>query len=171
MIFWIISFHLLCLISSVVLNQAKVWQKVIDNWFSRVPDDLLEYLLTGGTRDIPKHWISNVEVRHVFGTPIEIAMASLYTDPNETVEEFQRKHVYAFGDDRPNITQGNLEKMPYLVMQLQGMVVRDIADEYIQEHRSDFPDDEESDEYKTAMRRLDKTFLEIFDDKKESLVP
>ena len=62
-------------------------------------------------------------------------------------------------------------------MKLQGMVVKDIADEYIQEHRDKYPDNEESDEYRAAKRRLEdkletnmarlkKTFLEVFKEQK-----
>jgi hypothetical protein len=58
-------------------------------------------------------------------------------------------------------------------MKMQGVKIKDIADEYIQQHRDRFPKDEHSLEYeiekdrlearlKTNMLRLEKTINQIF---------
>ena len=96
---------------SVLQNQAKVFETLIDNCYSQITDNLLEYLLTGETRDIPNDWISNITVVPVFGETVVMALVGQYADPKVVTEEFHGKLIETFGDDRPNITQGN-RKLP-----------------------------------------------------------
>ena len=133
---------------------AMPWQIAIDNTFSIVAESLVEYLLTGKTRDVPPEAISKVEVLTVAGFEVVRAMAGPYANHEEIAKEFLDKLNETYGE-KPNITQGYLDTADYLLMKIQGIGIKDIADEYIQRHRNQFAENPESDEYREEKRRLE----------------
>ena len=166
-----------------VMHLAAPWQKVIDNFYSVASDLIFEFVFSGEYQEVPQDWISKVLVVPILGEDVVMAMANGFSDPEQIAGEFRRVFDETFGDNRLNITEGNLATAPYLIKKLQGMVIKDIADDYIQEHRSEFPDDEELDDYKakkrlleerldTGIRRLLKMIDKVFPDKNlENSVP
>jgi hypothetical protein len=155
---------------------ATPTQVAIDNIYVAITDILMEFLLTGENREFPPDLISSVSIQPYFGETVVMAMANQLTDPDEITMAFRQKLDEAFGADRPKITKGNLDTARYLAMKMQGIKIKDIADEYIQQHRDNFPEDEHSTEYATAkehlehrlktnMLRLEKTINEIFREK------
>ena len=133
---------------------AMPWQIAIENTFSLVAESLVEYLLTGITRDVPQDAISKVEVLNVFGFEIVRAMAGPYANHEEIAKEFLDKLNEIYGD-KPNITQGYLDTADSLLMKIQGIPIKDIADEYVQRHPDDFLENPETDDYKEKKRRLE----------------
>jgi hypothetical protein len=140
--------------NNYTIQVALPWQTAIDNTFSMMAESLFEYLLTGKTRDVPQDAISNVSVVNMFGVDLVIAMANPYANHAELAKEFLDKLNETY-KEKPNITEGYLNTADHLTMKVQGMVIKDIADEEIHRHREQYPEDPESDEYKTEKRSLE----------------
>ncbi len=145
--------HVHGLLSNIV---ASPWKTAIDNIFSGTADNLLEFLMTGEAREVPNDWLSAVFELPIFGENVVMAMASQLTDPAVITEQFREQLTKSYGKHRPTITKTNLSTAEYLAMKWDGMKLIDIADEYIQSHRLEFPKDEESDDYKAAKRKVEE---------------
>ena len=149
---------------------------VTENFYNVISNNLFEIILTGEAREIPDYWAGGVVTIEIAGNKTIIALASQAADLKTIVNNFREEYYRTFGKDRPNITKGNLNTAKYLRMKLENSPMKDIADEYIQDHRSEFPKDPESAKYKAAkrklevrlgknMNRLQDTFDKIFGDK------
>lgn len=135
-------------------NLAAPFQTVIDNCYSAITDNALEFLYSGKIRDVPNDWISAVNTLPMFGEDIVMAVAGRLADPDEITQAFRQKLIKTFGKRRPKLTKKNLPFAEYLAMKLRRMRLRDIADEYILRHPHAFPKDPESPEYKRAKHEL-----------------
>lgn len=144
---------------------AAPLQAVINNFFSVMANNALEYLYTGKVRDIPQDWISSVQTLSMFGEDAVMAIASRLADPDEAAEQFRQKLIETFGKHRPKLTKKNLPFAEYFTMSLRGIRLKDITDEYIVRHPHAFPKDPQSPEFKRAKRdladRLKKTIKRL----------
>jgi len=149
----------------------------VNEFYKMLADSLFEFLLTGTPRDVPNDWFGTVTTTFMFGEPMIIAIASQASDPKAISDQFRQEFTKTFGKDRPKLTEGNLKTGEYLRMKLAGMPIKDIVDVYIQRHRSEFPNDEFSKEYRATKRkheemmkkriqRLQNTINEILGDNK-----
>jgi hypothetical protein len=120
-----------------------------------VTDRVMEYLMTGKSREIPAGMIGTVYVSPVMGMKTIVAMAGPLADPKEISTEFRKKYTEEFGRSRPNITDENINTAEFLTRKLNGMRLNDIADIYIERHPSEFPRDPLTKAYKAAKRKLE----------------
>jgi hypothetical protein len=138
---------------------------------------LFTYLVSGETEEVPFDWFGDVQTV-TFGDdePVIFMMASRMSDPKEMVDKFRKEYNRLYGKDRPKITKGFLNAADQLRMYYEGKPIRDIADAYILKHRSQFPKDAKSNEYKAAKKKLEerlkkrnqrykKLFLKLLGDK------
>jgi hypothetical protein len=151
--------------------------KNVNEYYRVVTDSLFEFLLTGTPREVPTGWFGVVTTTSMFGEPMVIALAAQASDPKAISDQFRQEFTKTFGKDRPKLSEGNLKTGEYLRMKLAGMPIKDIVDVYIQRHRSEFPNDEFSKEYRATKRkheemmkkriqRLQNTINEILGDNK-----
>jgi hypothetical protein len=125
----------------------------VNEFYKVLSDSLFEFLLTGTPREVPNDWFGTVTTTSIFGEKIIIAMASQASNLKVISDQFRQEFTKAFGKDRPKLTEGNIKTGEYLRMKLAGMPIKDIVDVYIQRHRSEFPIDESSKEYRSTKRR------------------
>ena len=135
-------------------NIAAPWQTAIDNCFTDITDNALEFLISGKTRDIPHDWISVVSTLPMFDDNIVIAMASRMSNPDKIAEQFHQKIIDTYGKRNQKLTKKNMPYAEYLTMKLKRIPLRDIADEYITSHSKEFPKDPVSPEYLKKKREL-----------------
>jgi hypothetical protein len=137
-------------------NLAAPWQTAIDSCFSAIVDNAFELLYTGEIRDIPQDWISAVRVLPLFGDEVVMAMASRLADPDVIAQDFRQKLIDTYGKHRPKLTRKNLPFTKYSAMRLRRIPIKDIADEYIEDHPKAVPGDPESPEYRREKRKLEE---------------
>ncbi len=148
-----LTIFLIDLIAEII---GAPFQTTIDNCYSTLVENAFEYIYSGKVRDIPQNWLSAVHVLTMAGDDAVMAIANRIADQDAIVEQFRKQLVKSFGKRRPKITKKNLPYAQYFGISLRKMKIKDIADEYIQQHRRQFPKDEESLEYRRAKRRLEE---------------
>lgn len=142
-------------IDFAIANLATPYQIVIEKYLSTVIANLMEFLKTAKINPVPTDWITAISTLPVLGEEVVIVMASSLADPDDTADLFKQHFIRTFGKHRPKITQRNLRYADYLRMWLEGMTIGDIADVDIQLHRLEYPENEESLEYKTKKRQTE----------------
>ena len=140
---------------------AAPWQTAIDNCFVGLVDNAWEYLYSETIRDIPQDWISAIRTVPLFGDDVVMAIVGPMADPDEITEQLRQKLKATFPPHRPKLTKKNLPFAKYSAMRLRHVPIKDIADEYIQDHRRQFPSDPESIEYRRAKRKLEENLKKI----------
>lgn len=138
-----------------------LWEKV-DEFVTTTTDLLLIYLATGETKTIPFDWVGGVSRSSAFGEPVVFAIAGQLSDPKEITKRFMTEYNRIFGKDRPKISREFANNVELLRMKFEHVALKDIADEYIQRHRSQFAKDEQSPKYRSQKRRLEERLKKQF---------
>ncbi len=151
---------------------AQAYTQMVDD-LSRL---LFVYLATGETEDIPLDWLGAVYTTSIFGEPVVVAMAGQLSNPKEIVEQFTAEIHRTFGKKRPIITDEFRNTAKYLRKRFEGISLNKLADEYIQDHPSEFTKDRKSpdfrdqryrliDRLKKSLKRYDRKLMELVGDK------
>lgn len=125
----------------------------LEEFYSALTDRVIEFLMTGKSREIPEGWVGTVYTTSFLGNPTIVAMVGQLGDPKEISAQFRRKFTETFGHSRPKISNENLNTARFLTLKLSGMKLKDIIDIYIEQHPSEFPKDINSSSYKEARRK------------------
>lgn len=128
------------------------FEKMLDT----TTDLLVTFLVTGETEDIPQDWIGAVQSINMFGEPVIMAIAGPLSDPKEISKQLVTEYHRIYGKDRPKITKGMLNASDLLRMKFEGVLIKDIADIYMERHPSQFAKDPRSPKYRTQKRRLEE---------------
>ena len=140
---------------------AAPWQTAIESCYAALVDMAWEYLYSETIRDIPQDWISAIQTVPLFGDDVVMAIVGPMADPDEFTEQLRQRLKETFPPHRPKLTKKNLPFAKYSAMRLRRVPIKDIADEYIQDHRRQFPSDPESIEYRRAKRKLEENLKKI----------
>ena len=138
-------------------NLAMPWIKAADNFFTVAADNLVEFLKTGIAEEVPGEWVNAVQTVSIFGEKVVIVMASDLADPAEVTEQFREEFALTFRRRKSIFTKTDVNVADDIRLRLEGMAYKDIADVHIQSNRHDFPEDEESEEYKVKKKLLEDT--------------
>ena len=128
----------------------------IEEFYQTISVHLFEFLITGETREIPIDWLGGVITLNVLGTPLVLAMAGPSSDPKEIRQQFMTEYHRNFGKYHPNIKESHIKSAEFLRMKLSGMKIKDIADVYIQEHPSQFPEPADRKAYIQSKRKCEE---------------
>jgi hypothetical protein len=143
-------------------NLAKSVKDAADSFITAAADNLVEFLKTGEAKEVPNDWINVVRTLSMFDEKVVVVMASQAANPDDTAEEFRQEYSKAFGKRKRKVTTTDIDLADYLRMKFEGMALKDIADEYIQRNRADFPDDPESEEYREKKEILEDNLKHNF---------
>lgn len=114
---------------------------------------VLEYLITGKTRDVPEEWFGKVFTMNLLGKPTVFVMAGEGSNPKELAEQFKGEYTRTFGKNAYKITDTQLSTAEYLTMKFQGDSLKRLVERYKEKHPSEFPTDTTSPEYKKTIKR------------------
>jgi len=153
-----------------VMRFIKPIIEKFDEFINTTTDLLLTWLATGETADIPFDWFGTVSVIPMFDDHIIMAMAGPFSDPKEIAQQFTAEHHRIFGKDRYRISGEFLNNIDLLRMKFDGVPLKDISDEYIQGHRSQFAKDERSPQYRSQKRRLEERIKKQLQRHEETLM-
>ncbi len=148
---------------------VPLWKK-FDGFLETTTSLLLTYLATGATEDIPYDWIGAVGVGSSMEQPVVFAVAGQLSDPNEISKRFMTEYNRVFGKNRPIITREFSNNIELLRMKFEGVRLKDIADEYIQRHPSEFARDDQSRRYREQKRRLEERLKKLFQRNEKTLL-
>lgn len=138
-----------------------LWEKV-DEFVESTTDLLLTYLATGAAQEIPFDWTGKVGTLTMLGEPAVFAIAGKLSDPKEIMQQFMTEYNRTFGKQRPKISREFVNNADLLRMKFEKVPIKDIADEYIQRHPSQFAKDERSLQYRAQKRRLEERLKKQF---------
>jgi hypothetical protein len=137
----------------LVVALLKPSHSVIDAIFSTLADNLLDYLLTGETRDLPENWLQVADTMNILGETVIFAMCNQAADPKQAAQLYKAEFTKTFGKDRPKVTEGHLNTAENLRMKWEGKSIAYLVDIYAEKHPSQFPSDFRSKEYKAAKKK------------------
>ena len=83
-----------------------------------------------------------------------MAIAGPLADPDEITEQFRQKLKDTFPEHRPKLTAKNLPFAKYSAMRLRRVPMRDVLDEYMQDHPKTFRGDPHTPENRSLKRKL-----------------
>jgi len=126
------------------------YRTAIDGLFSTLADNLMYYMLTGETQDLPENWFQTAYTTNMMGEPVIVAMCNQAADPKEVAELLKAQYTRTFGKDRPKITSGQMNSVEFLRMKWEGKSIAYLVDIYAENHPSQFPEDFQSKEYRSA---------------------
>lgn len=126
----------------------------IEAMLERITQNTFVYLLTGEAPEVDDDWFGEVVTSQMFGETVVMAIAGSTVDLKTIVDEFRAEHHRVFGKQE-KITKGRMNTADHLRMKLEGKSIADIADNYIQRHLSEFPNDPRSKEYRESKKKLE----------------
>jgi hypothetical protein len=142
------------LISVLMQPHALAVSVIEEKTYTPVAEMILEYLMTGKTRDVPEEWFGKVFVSNMFGDKVVIAIAGEATNPNHVAEQLKSEMNKTFGEYKLDVTDTYLETAEFLMMELQGDSLERRVERYEEKYPNEFPPDKDSEEYKIFKRKI-----------------
>ena len=120
--------------------------------YKPITEFIIDYLVTGRTKELPKEWFGTVQTVDFFGEKVVMVMAGGAADSKEITEQFKNEFTRTFGKREHKITETHLTTAEYLTMNLQGDSIKRLVERYKELHPTEFPTDTSSPEYKKAIQ-------------------
>ena len=136
------------------LQIPKAIKPIIEEYYQMMADRIIDTLTKGEAEELPFYWFGGAFTLPLPDNPMVIAYANLTTEHKWIKEQFSSELKRTFGKGF-KVTKGDLNTAPYLAMKHEDEKDKDIADEFIQQHRSQFPKDVNSEKYKARKKQVE----------------
>jgi hypothetical protein len=137
-----------------VNNNALSGLTMLDHYYIKGSEKLLDHLITGRPMVLPKEWANPVlSVTLPPGEKFVIAVAHQLSDPDELSEKFRQRMKDTFGEE-PKIKADDLDTAEYLSMKITGKTINDIVLLYLERHPDAIPYRKGTKKYNEALRKL-----------------
>jgi len=149
----------------------------LEQFYDTLTDLLVEYLMTGKTREAPSSWFGGVFMMTApfSNEKMVLAIASQAVDPKVLAAQFKAEYSKVFGSHRPELKDSDLATAEYLSLKLSGKSLKYIVEEYELRNPDQFPSEKKAHRkavrkhielMKKRLQRLQNKIDEMFGDKK-----